>query len=192
MDAYIAFLSNYIDEKRMAHSIGTAQQAVKLAKIHGESEQKAYIAGLLHDVAKGKSEQELKKLAREYEIEVDEIEQNNSELIHGKLGAKIVSEQLQIYDEDILNAISWHTTGRENMSLLEKIVYIADITEPGRQFENIEAVRELAKKDIDAAMIHALECVIVFVQRKPFALHPNSKKAYDYLKKEEQNKFELQ
>ncbi len=192
MDVYISFLSNYIDEDRMAHSIGTARKAVKLAKIYGENEDKAYIAGLLHDIAKGKCEQELIKLAREYEIDIDEIEQSNSELIHGKLGARIVSELLAIDDTDILNAICWHTTGREDMSLLEKIVYIADLTEPGRQFDNIDVVRELAKEDIDAAMVYALSCVIEFVRCNGFVLHPNSKKAYEYLIKEEKNKFELQ
>ena len=99
---------------------------------------------------------------------------------------------LGIEDEDILNAICWHTTGRADMSLLEKIVYIADLTEPSRQFENIDVVRELAKEDIDAAMIYALNCVIEFVQCNGYALHPNSTKAHEYLKKEEKNKFELQ
>jgi predicted HD superfamily hydrolase involved in NAD metabolism len=185
MDRYISFLSTYIDEKRMIHSIGTAKQAVKLAKIYGENEEKAYIAGLLHDIAKGKCDIESENIAEEYGISIDEAELINPELIHGRLGAKIVSKQLKIDDEDILNSICWHTTGRENMSLLEKIIYIADLTEPSRQFENIDIVRRLAEKDIDKAMIYALKCVIDFVQCEGYALHPNSKKAYEYLIKED-------
>ena len=98
---------------------------------------KAYIAGLLHDVAKGKCRKGLKKIAQQYSVDIDEFESINPELIHGKLGAKMVEIELGVDDEDILNAICWHTTGRENMSMLEKIVYIADLTEPGRDFENI-------------------------------------------------------
>ncbi|MBT3319571.1 MAG: HD domain-containing protein [Clostridia bacterium] len=192
MDKYIDYLTENLDGRRVKHSIGTAEQAQELARIHGGNEQKAYIAGLLHDVAKGKCECGPEKLAKEYDIVIDEVEQSNPELIHGKLGAKIVSEQLGIEDEDILNAICWHTTGRADMSLLEKIVYIADLTEPSRQFENIDVVRELAKKDIDAAMIYALNCVIEFVQCKGYTLHPNSTKAQEYFLKEEKNKFELQ
>lgn len=192
MDRYIAFLNKYIDEDRLLHSVGTAEQAVSLAKIYGENEEKAYIAGLLHDIAKGQCRHGFAKLAKEYKIEIDEFEKANPELIHGKLGAKIVAEHLGIDDVDILNAICWHTTGRANMSLLEKIVYIADLTEPNRNFADIDVVRELALKDIDASMIYALNCVIDFVQCKGFALHPNSTEAHEYLLKEEKNKFELQ
>ncbi len=138
MDRYLEFLSNQIDEKKLRHSIATAKQAVELAKIYGQDENKAYIAGLLHDVAKGKCRYGLEKTALEYCVDIDEFELSNPELIHGKLGAKMVEKELGIDDEDILNAICWHTTGRENMSMLEKIVYIADLTEPGRNFDNVE------------------------------------------------------
>jgi len=192
MDRYFEFLSSYIEKKRLEHSVATAQTAVELARIYGADEKKAYIAGLLHDVAKGKCKYGLNKLAEEYGVDIDEFEHYNPELIHGKLGAKIVSAELNIDDEDILNAICWHTTGRENMSLLEKIVYIADITEPSRCFMNIDKLRKLAKEDIDAAMIQSLSGVIEFVESKGLSLHPNSKKALNYLLKEENKKLELQ
>lgn len=192
MDRYLKFLEEHIDENRIKHSVATAKQAAALAKIYGADENKAYIAGLLHDVAKGKCSYGLKKFATEYGIEIDEYEQTNPELIHGKLGAKMVSKELGILDEDILNAICWHTTGRGGMSLLEKIVYIADLTEPGRDFEDIGTIRELALKDIDAAMIFSLDCVMSFVKRKGFALHPNSIEAHKYLSKEGKKKLGLQ
>lgn len=192
MDRFLEFLSGYVDENRMKHSLETANKAVELAKIFGADEEKAYVAGLLHDVAKGKCKYGLNKLSNEYGVEIDEYERNNPELIHGKLGAKIISVELGINDEDILNAIRWHTTGRENMSLLEKIVYIADITEPSRDFKDIDKLRELSKKDIDAAMIKSLSGVIDFVECRGLTLHPNSKKALEYLLKEEKEKLGYQ
>lgn len=192
MDRFLEFLSGYLDENRMKHSLETANKAVELAKIFGADIDKAYVAGLLHDVAKGKCKYGLNKLAKEYGVEIDEYERDNPELIHGKLGAKIVSAELEINDEDILNAICWHTTGRENMSLLEKIVYIADITEPSRDFKDIDKLRELSKKDIDAAMIKSLSGVIEFVECRGLTLHPNSKKALEYLLKEEREKLGYQ
>ena len=127
----------------------------------------------------------MKNIAEQYSVDIDEFENINPELIHGKLGAKMVEKELGIDDEDILNAICWHTTGRENMSMLEKIVYIADLTEPGRDFDNIEKLRTLARKDIDSAMIMSLKGVMDFVKSRGFTLHPNSEKAYELLKKEE-------
>lgn len=185
MDKYTEFLATYLDEKKIQHSVDTADKAVELAKIYGADTNKAYIAGLLHDVAKGKCKYGLQKLAKEYNVNVDEFERTNPELIHGKLGAKIVSYELKIQDEDILNAICWHTTGRENMSTLEKVVYIADCTEPGRDFEGIEELREVAKENLDNAMIMALKGVIKFVEYRGLSLHPNSTKALEFLLKEE-------
>ncbi len=178
------YLNENIDEKRIAHSQRTANEAVKLAKIYGADEQKARIAGLLHDVAKGKCKYGLKKHAEIFDIDIDEIEAQNAELIHGKLGAAMVQKQLGLNDEEILSAIRWHTTGRAGMTLLEKIIYLADITEPSRDFEGIETIRSLACLNIDRAMREALSQVIGFVKSKGFTLHPKSVEAYHYFKEE--------
>ncbi len=184
----IRYLEENIDDKRLAHSLGTASEAVKLAKIYGADPKKAYVAGLLHDVAKGKCQYGLRKYADQYGIFIDDIEAKNVELIHGKLGAAMVKEQLCIDDEDILSAIRWHTTGRAGMSLLEKVIYLADLIEPGRDFEDIEAIRQIAYQDIDKAMLIALDQVMCFVGSKGFALHTNSLEAYNYfINKEEEN-----
>lgn len=179
----IKYLKKNLTPKRIAHSVSTANVAARLAKKHGADEQKAYIAGLLHDVAKGKCRHGLKIFADMYGIEADEIERENPELLHGRMGAAMVEDELNITDKDILDAICWHTTGRAGMSLLEKIIYLADIIEPMREFEGIEEIRVLAESDIDAAMCRAINKVMDFVQRKGFVLHPNSIKAYnDYFK----------
>ncbi len=184
----IRYLEENIDEKRLAHSLGTASEAVKLAKIYGADPEKARVAGLLHDVAKGKCQYGYKVYVDQYDVVLDEIEARNTELIHGKLGAAMVKEQLGIDDKDILSAIRWHTTGRAGMSLLEKVIYLADLIEPGRDFEGIEAIRQIAYQDIDKAMLIALDQVMCFVHSKGFALHPNSLEAYNYfINKEEKN-----
>ena len=180
----IQFLKKHIDDARIQHSLNTAREAVTLAKRYGADEHKAYIAGMTHDVAKGKCRYGLKNLAEEYGISIDAVEASNPELTHGKLGAEMVSRELGINDEEILNAIRWHTTGRAKMSLLEKIIFIADIIEPRRDFEGVEDIKRLADSDIDAAVILALEYVMKFVHRKGFALHPKSIEAYKYLKEE--------
>ncbi|MDD5017475.1 MAG: bis(5'-nucleosyl)-tetraphosphatase (symmetrical) YqeK [Eubacteriales bacterium] len=184
----IKFLKKHIDHKRIKHSVNTAREAVMLAKRYGVDEQKAYIAGMTHDVAKGKCRFGLNKLAKEYNVIIDEFEISNPELTHGKLGAEIVSRQLGIRDKEILSAIRWHTTGRADMSMLEKIIYIADIIEPGRKFKGIGEIKKLAYEDIDAAMISALEQVMKFVQSRGFALHSKSIEAYQYLKEREEKK----
>ncbi len=176
---YMEYLKQNIDEKRLQHSIGTANEAVKLAKAYGADITKAEIAGLLHDVAKGKCKHGFMKLADEYRIEVDEIEAENVELIHGKLGAAMIEKQLGIHDEEILSAIRWHTTGRRGMTLLEKIIYLADLIEPNRHFEGIDDIRRMAYQNIDKAMREALKQVMSFVQDKGFALHPHSIEAYN-------------
>ena len=184
----IRFLKKNIDKKRLAHSINTAKEAVSLAKKYGADVDKAYLAGMLHDVAKGMCRFGLRKLAKEYDVSVDEFEARNPELTHGKLGAIMVSKQLGISDKEILSAIRWHTTGHADMTLLEKIIYIADIIEPDRKFEGVQEIRKLAYEDIDAAMIIALEQVMKFVHSKGFALHPKSIEAYQYLKEMEGKK----
>ncbi len=188
IDSMTLFVKNRINEKRYLHSLGTAKEAAELAKKYGADKNKAYIAGLLHDVAKGLSADSLKAIASENGIKVDEHEVNNPELLHGKVGAAIVRRELGINDEDILSAIKWHTTGHKNMTLLEKIIYLADIIEPGRNFPETDALRALAYKDLDEAMLKGLGHVMRFVKAKGLTLHPNSIEAYEFIKMAEEKK----
>ena len=177
------YLKKHIEGRRLLHSQRTADEAVKLAEKYGADEKKALIAGLLHDVAKGACKHGLQNIAGRYNVSVDAVEMGNPELLHGKVGAAMVAVDLGIQDEDILSAIRWHTTGRAGMSLLEKIVYIADLIEPGRDFEGIDEIRVLAYKDIDEAMLHSLRQIMEFVKCKGFSLHPCSVEAYEYILK---------
>jgi len=181
------YLRGHLDEKRLLHSVRTADEAVTLAKRYGADEHKALVAGLLHDVAKGSCRHGLFDVAKQYKVDVDPVERDNPELLHGKVGAAMVRDDLGITDEDILSAIRWHTTGHADMSLLEKIIYIADLIEPGRSFEGIDQIRDLACQDIDEAMLTALKQVMAFVKSKGFTLHPNSVEAYQYILNKRRN-----
>ncbi len=177
-DKILAYLESKLDTKRIGHSVGTAKVACQLAEKHKADVQKAYKAGMLHDIAKGICGDQLEQMLDYFGITADDTEKKNPELLHGRLGAAMVRQELGITDEDVLNAIRWHTTGRAGMSLLEKIIYLSDLIEPTRKFEGIDPIRALAEADIDAAMCAALKQVMHFVKKKGFTLHPNSLMAY--------------
>lgn len=165
-------LDLYLDKKRKAHSLATAEMAVELAKRFGADEKKAYTAGLLHDIAKGFSPEKMIEQAEFYGIEITPVEQVNTELLHGPVAAQMVKEQAGITDEDIINAIRYHTTGRAGMSLLEKIIYVADVIEPNRTFLCVPEVRLAAERDLDLAVHLAAKRTLSYVVDRGLAVHP--------------------
>ena len=177
-------LHSALTPKRFKHTQGVAEEAAKLARHYGADEKKAYIAGLLHDCAKCIPNEDKLDLCRKYNIPLDPILIMLPDLTHSFLGAKIAETDYGVKDEDILNAIAYHTTGRTNMSLLEKIVYIADYIEPSRkQFDGLKEARDIAYKDIDKTMVLILKNTIKYNKDK--AIHPLSKEALNYYSKEE-------
>lgn len=186
IDAINAKLHSVLTPKRYKHTQGVAQESIQLAKRYGADSDKAYIAGLLHDCAKCFTDEEKLVLCDKYNLVLDDILKSQPDLTHSFLGAKIAQEEYGIQDSEILDAIAYHTTGRPNMSLLEKIVFIADYIEPNREyFEGLDKVRELAYKDIDKAIIYSLESTINYNKNKKRIIHPLSIAALDYLKEEE-------
>lgn len=167
-------LKNEIDEERYNHTLRVVETAVKLAKTYKIDENKTEIAALLHDSAKYKDKETLLKKADEFGIILDIAQKNNYHLIHPYIGAKIASSKYNIVDQDILNAIKYHTTGRKNMSMLEKIIFMADFIEPNRNFEGIEDIRSLTFKDIDRSMILAMDNTLKYIINKGFLIHPST------------------
>lgn len=142
-----------LDKKRYEHTLGVAYTAASLAMAHMSDIEDAYVAGLLHDCAKYLPGEEKLKRAKENNITINEAAMKNPDLLHAELGAILAKEKYGINDEDILNAIRFHTTGRKEMSLLEKIIYIADYIEPNRKdIPGLSKARSIAFKDINAAM----------------------------------------
>lgn len=167
-------LIDQIEESRYKHTLRVVDTAKKLASNYNVDQYKVEVAALLHDCAKYKNKKVLLKKAEDFGIILDTILTHNHHLIHSYLGAEIAKEKYNVVDEDILNAIRYHTIGRENMSILEKIIFIADYIEPGRNFDGIEEVRELAYENIDEAIIISMEQTIKYIIDKGLLLHPNT------------------
>lgn len=178
-------LQSALSVKRYIHTLGVAEEAVKIAEIYGSAKliSRARVAGLLHDCAKDYPNDMKKRLCKEYHIELDEIMLRQPDLIHPFLGAEVARREYRVEDEEVLNAIRYHTTGRKKMSKLEKIIYIADFIEAGRPaFDGLEEARRLAYVDLDLAMGYILEKSIEFVGEKNKELHPLSQEALEYYK----------
>lgn len=179
-----------IGEKRYNHSIGVMETAANLANIYNYDVDKARVAGLLHDCAKFKDPLYLLKRVNDFGILLDNIMYVNKELIHGPLGAKIAEFEYNIKDSAILNAIAFHTTGRENMTLLEKIIYIADYIEPGRDLLGIDAIRNLATKDLDKSIRLSMDNTIKYLIDKHKLIHPDTLEARNYLLLKEKSEID--
>ncbi len=174
-------LKKELDKKRFIHTKGVAYTAVCLAMAHGESLHDAYLAGLLHDCAKCIPADEKLVLCRKYNLQLSDAEQANTDLLHAKLGAVIAKEKYDVRDEAILDAICYHTTGKPNMTELEKIVYIADYIEPNRKMlDSLKEVRQVAFQDLNKAMVLISHHVLQYLQEKEVSIDPLTQETYDY------------
>ena len=179
-EAYDYIKAN-LKESRFLHTLGVVSVAKKLAVKNGLDEEKAEIAALCHDIAKNVSIEEMAKVIEENNIELSEDEKNTKELWHSILAPIYAKEKLKIEDEEILSAIRWHTTGKENMSKLDKIIYIADMIEPSRTFPGVEEIREETIKNLDNGVLLGLTHSISFLLSKGALIDLNSIKARNYL-----------
>jgi predicted HD superfamily hydrolase involved in NAD metabolism len=156
------------------HCQRTAETAVGLARAHSADEQRARLAGLVHDVAKGLDDQELLRLAAEYGLAVNSVERKKPYLLHSAVGARMLVSSYGVDDRQVLQAVERHTFGAPKMSKLDKIIYLADVIEPLREFEGLERVRRLAETDLDAGFAAAYQGQLIFVVRKGGYLHPQT------------------
>ncbi len=179
-------LKGWISHNRINHTVGVCGQAIVYAKQHGCDIRKAYTAAIYHDIAKEITRDEKKRLCLKFKINLDDYESSSYDVSHSFLGAEIAKNEFNIYDEDILNAIRYHTTGRRKMSLLEKIIFLADATEPGRDKYGSEAkeLEAICLKDMDKAMVVSLENKFKYCKSKKQDVHPFAEKALKYYKKQ--------
>lgn len=174
-------LKTLIDEKTYSHSLRVKNMAISLGEVYGADIEKLKIAAILHDCGKGLDHINLLKKYKAFDIILDDYMKNNKELIHGPLGAKIAKEKFSIEDQEVLEGIKYHTTGRENMSIIDKIIYISDYVEPNRDFKGVEVVRKLAFANLDQSLILAMDNTIKFLIDKKKIIHPNTIKARNSL-----------
>lgn len=179
------FVSGVMDKKRFIHSIGVKDISWSLAIVHDCDMNKAVIAGIMHDYAKSLPDNIQIRECETYNLPISEYERKSPYLLHGKLGAYYSKVKFGITDEDILNAITYHTTGRPNMSTLEKIVFIADYIEPNRSSVHIPTlnhIRKLSFKDLDKAVASILSNVIRYLTDSKTLIDKTTLDAWDYYK----------
>ncbi len=182
IDAIKEYLKENLSEKRYKHSLGVADEAVLLAERYGAEKLKAYIAGLVHDCAKeiGK-EAAIKLLKEKYRVSLDAVEENTHKLLHGPLGACMIQDIFGIDDIEIIDAVKYHTTGKANMGVLTKVLYIADYVEPNRTFEGVDDLRRLAYEDIDKAIMVGINWTFEELMERGSMFHPDTVHARNYL-----------
>ena len=156
--------------KRIRHIGGTEQAAAKLAARWGADVEKARRAAILHDCTKYLGGEEQLRLCRKYGVELDELEKTAVKLLHSKTGAWLARDIYGV-DDDIFSAIYWHTTGKADMSLLEKVIYLADYMEPGRDFPGVEKLRTLSEVDLDAAVLMGFEMSVEEMRERSLPVH---------------------
>lgn len=176
-------LVKYLDEERYAHTMGVMYTCAAMAMVHGYDLEDAQAAGLLHDCAKCIPNKKKLKMCSHHKISITDFEREHPFLLHAKLGAYLAREKYGIRDEEILNAITYHTTGRPGMSTLEKIVYIADYIEPMRdKAPRLPKIRKLAFEDLDECMYEILRDSLIYLEENPKDLDTTTKEAFSFYK----------
>ena len=177
----IRTLEQELNYKRFVHTMAVAGTASSLAMCYGMNIQKAELAGLLHDCAKCIDVRKMQKLCQKAGLEITPFEAGSGSLLHSKAGSVLAAEKYGCTDPDILNAIRYHTTGRPGMSLLEKIIFVADYIEPGRYTaKNLPEIRKMAFEDIDEALMKILYDTLVYLNSTGNTVDPMTQKTYDY------------
>lgn len=175
------YLKEHLTESRYNHTLGVVETAIRLAEINKVDKDKAEIAALAHDIAKNMTIYELKDIIDKNNINLSYDEEKTLELWHSIVSPILGREIFGIEDEEILSAMRWHTTGKENMSKLDKIIYMADMIEPGRNFPGVDLIRKESFDDLDKGLLQGLTHTIKYLLDKGFPIDINSIKARNYL-----------
>lgn len=174
-------VKNRLSEKRFKHSEGVVKKSIEYAKIYNVDIDTIKLVAIAHDIAKELTSEEVNKYVQKYNIVLDDIEKMNKDLIHAKIGAYICKNEYNFTD-DMVNAIRYHTTGRPNMSILEKIIYLADATEENRKYCSSNYI-DIIKKDINQGMIEICKWVVNKLLENNKLIHLNSIECYNYYTK---------
>lgn len=178
-------LRKSLDAKRFEHTLGVEYTSASLAMRYGADIKNAQLAGLLHDCAKCLTDEKRLSICEKHNISINDVERRNPFLLHAKVGSFLAMEEYHVYDPDIINAILNHTTGRPGMSLLEKIVFVADYIEPSRkQAPNLKQIREMAFVDLDKTLLMILGDTLEYLQSTGGETDPMTEKTYEYYSRE--------
>lgn len=177
-DKYIRELDS-LSERRRVHSLNVSAEAVRLAEKYGADIEKARLAGLLHDVTKETDHDLQLQIIENGGIILSELERRSPKLWHAISGAVYVRDKLGIQDEDIFNAIRYHTTGRAGMSLLEKVIFIADFTSAERDYPDVDVIREHAENSLEEGMLYGIGFTVSRLVGRRDLVSPDALSAYN-------------
>jgi len=180
INTIISMLKDELDPYRFNHSLNVMETAEALAKHYGADVGKARLAGILHDCGKNYKGEEAIEYIKKIGYEADDIEILQPKLLHGIIGKHLAENVYGVTDEEVLDAIRWHTTGKSGMNLLEKIIYVADYIEPLRSFEGVETMRKMAFEDLEKCVVYCAESTIKFILKKGALLHKNTVDTRNY------------
>lgn len=176
---YKKFLKSVLSSKRYKHSVNVSNAAARLAAKHGADVHKAAVAGILHDVCKEMTGVEQLNLIRESDLPVDPLELRTPNMYHAIAGSVFVQKELGITDEEIIRAIRFHTVCSDKMSLVEQIIYLADLISADRTYDGVSKMRRLSSKSISRAMLEALKFQIISNTEKGNFIFPSTVNAYN-------------
>lgn len=179
INQYTSLLKRRLTVGRFEHSVNVSKEAVRLAKMYGADVRRAELAGLLHDIMKDADKTEQLECMLSCKMKLSEPELLTPKLWHAMAGSCYLATELNIEDEDILNAVRYHTTAREDMSLLERIIYLADYTSEERNYNGVEMMREAVDKGLDIAMEEALTFSLCDLAGRGRYIHPDTLGAYN-------------
>jgi predicted HD superfamily hydrolase involved in NAD metabolism len=163
-----------LSANRFKHSLEVAKAAREMAELFGVDQERTYLTGLLHDYAKGISGNELLQIAGENNLIEEEVDKQLPDLLHAPVGAYLLRKELEIDDEEILKAVRCHTLGAFEMSILDKVIFLADMIEPGRDYPGVDRLRCLAMRNLDEGMLFGLESTIKYCIDSRRILHPRT------------------
>lgn len=178
---YDKLLRSKLDDYRYIHSLGVAKSAKELAALYGADEEKAYTAGLLHDVMKNASPDEQLQIMEKADIILSPCEKLNQKLWHAIAGAAFLKTELNITDEEIISAVRWHTTGKAGMNTLEKTVYLADFISEDRTYPDVDEVRRLAYISLERAIVYTQKYCIQKLLSQNMIIDPSGVECYNDL-----------
>lgn len=178
---FLEEIKKRLNPDRLYHSLNVADEAKKLAKHYGADGQKAFTAGLLHDILKNTPDSELLQYFERNGIMLTETERASRKTWHAMAGADFLRRELHVTDEDILSAVRWHTTGRAGMALLDKVLFVADFISADRDYPGVERMREKAYVSLEDAMLEGLQFTINELVENAWPVHEDSIRAYNEL-----------
>jgi len=180
-DEYINLIKSRLSEHRFIHSLNVADAAVMLAEKFGADSEKAYTAGILHDIMKEESADIQRGFIEKNGEKMTRLEINRKAVYHQMSGAAYCRLELGIEDKEILESIRYHTTGKRDMTLLGRIVYTADFISADRSYPDVDVMRKLANENLDSAMLYSLKYTINDLVSKSLLVHPDTLECYNWI-----------